>query len=758
MTLGGGLLAYGFLNPLLLGGLGLVAVPIIIHWLFRRRYRRIDWAAMRFVLEAERENRRRVQLEQWLLLALRILVMALLALILTRPFVQPGWIGALLGGASTGERIIVIDDSASLSHQRGATSDFERARRMTDRVLTTLASEGGGGPVTLLLTSQGGEPWYTSDTLSTTDLVTIQQRLAEHAPQPVAANPRALFEQIRERRAQREQPPPVTLYVLSDFQATEWAAAGGSVFAPLEQVGALRVVLGPVVGAPRDNTAILDLGALTPHAIAGQATRFQITLANYGPAPSAPGLLEFAAADASLPALEIPALAPGETRAVEHELAFADPGVVGLHVRRAAGDGLALDDQRWLTVPVHAAIRVLLVNGDPSPDVAEDEVFLLSRALAPPGQFSSGILVDTIDQATLDGHDLNPYDVIMLCNPAPLAEAGLVALRRAVQQGAGLFCALGDNALELAALNRQLYAAGDGLLSAALEAVTPPGESPVGMLRTTPHPITLAFPAAGEGLSEYVRFRQFVRVTPETVDPAVEAEAGAMLAHFSDADQSPAFVVGSAGRGRTLLFTSTVDLDWNNWAASVDGSYVITMLEVAHFLARRDVFPRQLTAGQPFALPLPIEQYEPTVVVRPPNYPAAPAAALTATLDEDAGDTALALARGDRLMQVGLYEIDLAERAGDNQTSPLSVNVPASEADLRRAPRNELSAALGSTNHVFLDGLGDAALQAGENRRELWRSLLVTLVALLLLEQFLAWWFGRQDRRQPTRPRALWQT
>ena len=47
------------------------SVPIIIHLLNRRRYRIVDWAAMRFLLAAQRQNVRRLRLEQWLLLAVR---------------------------------------------------------------------------------------------------------------------------------------------------------------------------------------------------------------------------------------------------------------------------------------------------------------------------------------------------------------------------------------------------------------------------------------------------------------------------------------------------------------------------------------------------------------------------------------------------------------------------------------------------------------------------------------------------------------
>ncbi len=79
------LLAISFLNPLLLWGSALAAIPLIIHILNRRRFRRVRWAAMEFLLRAFKKNRRRARFEQLLLLLLRMLLVALAAFLLSRP-------------------------------------------------------------------------------------------------------------------------------------------------------------------------------------------------------------------------------------------------------------------------------------------------------------------------------------------------------------------------------------------------------------------------------------------------------------------------------------------------------------------------------------------------------------------------------------------------------------------------------------------------------------------------------------------------
>jgi hypothetical protein len=61
-----------FLSPLLLWGMLLGVIPIIIHLLNRRRFNRVEWAPMHYLKLTIQRNRRRIQIEQLLLLLLRI--------------------------------------------------------------------------------------------------------------------------------------------------------------------------------------------------------------------------------------------------------------------------------------------------------------------------------------------------------------------------------------------------------------------------------------------------------------------------------------------------------------------------------------------------------------------------------------------------------------------------------------------------------------------------------------------------------------
>ena len=88
-----------FIHTALLTGLGAIAIPIILHLLNRRTAKTLDWGAMRFLLESIESRRRRIELEEALLMACRCLLFGLLALAVARPFSPPGsqipWVAVL---------------------------------------------------------------------------------------------------------------------------------------------------------------------------------------------------------------------------------------------------------------------------------------------------------------------------------------------------------------------------------------------------------------------------------------------------------------------------------------------------------------------------------------------------------------------------------------------------------------------------------------------------------------------------------------
>jgi hypothetical protein len=103
-----------FTNPAFLAAAGaLVSAPIIIHLINRMRFKRIRWAAMEFLLKAQKRNRRRLIIEQLILLALRCLLVALAGILVMR-FVGFSFADV---GAKPALHVVLLDDTLSMNDQ-----------------------------------------------------------------------------------------------------------------------------------------------------------------------------------------------------------------------------------------------------------------------------------------------------------------------------------------------------------------------------------------------------------------------------------------------------------------------------------------------------------------------------------------------------------------------------------------------------------------------------------------------------------------
>tara|TARA_B100001059_G_scaffold73922_1_gene71396 strand:+ start:34232 stop:36373 length:2142 start_codon:yes stop_codon:yes gene_type:complete len=141
-----------------IAGAGAVSIPLAIHLLFRRKRRTVEWAAMQFVLQAWAARRRRVRLEQIILLVLRCAVPLLLGLALSQPLLdQSSW----LGSGST-HHYIVIDNGAS-THTSDSSNigDFESVTKAASEYIRSATD---GDRVTIIETT-GTTPIVGSTTI-----------------------------------------------------------------------------------------------------------------------------------------------------------------------------------------------------------------------------------------------------------------------------------------------------------------------------------------------------------------------------------------------------------------------------------------------------------------------------------------------------------------------------------------------------------------------------------------------------------------
>jgi hypothetical protein len=135
-----------FLAPLWLLLSAAVAVPLFLHLMRRRIEMRREFPAARYLLRAEKENVRRLKLRNLLLMLLRTLALAFLALAAARP------IGALLGSGHVPTAMAVVIDNTMST---GAIVDGTRMLSRLKTAARSLIEGAGSNDQTWLVTADG---------------------------------------------------------------------------------------------------------------------------------------------------------------------------------------------------------------------------------------------------------------------------------------------------------------------------------------------------------------------------------------------------------------------------------------------------------------------------------------------------------------------------------------------------------------------------------------------------------------------------
>ncbi len=741
----------GWVNGGLLWGLGLIALPIIIHLLNRRRFEVVRWAAMDFLLQAHRQNRRRIRLEHLLVLLLRCLAVALLVGVVARPVVGAGGLAFLPGAQEAVERVVLLDDSGSMGYGDGRETRFAQARRVLARLVDDLREARPRDLLTVVRASSPDRPDVTLAPLDDERTASFLDQLGELGPTEATFD---VADSLERALAPREEGPDRrVVYVLTDLLARDWIGPNGEAAARIAEVlprpeeGAAeapdRVVVVPLGGGERRNVGITGFEPVEKLALAGVPLELEVRVANWGDVPvsGVPLALESGEGRVPLPAIgEIP---PGEEVRVRHRTTFLEPGARGLSVRLAE-DALPLDDARHLALRVQERLSVLLVEGEQGQGPLDGEVDQLRLALAPPGDALSGVEPAVVRPDALAAEDLADFGSVIACNVDRWPAATVEELRRFVARGGGLALFLGDRVTPRA-WEEALYDGGAGLLPCALGArheapreedeptVAPPEEE---------HPLTAVF-SEGNPFLRGLRARTWMSLPLDSArDPAAR-----VVLRLTDPARTPFAVEKAYGKGRVVLFNTTADLAWSTWPRNP--SYLVVAQELVRLLAPPADAGRNLACGEPLEWPLDPARYLPTARLVPPGEPPRELHA------EPRGEDATLWATYGGTERAGLYGLELRSVAGEGVVrEQVAVNVDPGEGDITPAARARIEQAFAGAAFALVGPDDEGAIlgRAEGGRTELWRTCLYALFAALLLEQLLAWRAAHhtRDGRAPT--------
>jgi hypothetical protein len=713
----------GFANPALLWGLLAAAIPLAIHLFFRRRPKPTPFPAIDFILRARREHQRRLRLRKVLLFTARTLVLAAVALAIARPRAEQPGVAAAAEARGPRATAIVLDASGSMRYRQGSGTLFDRARRDALAALGELSSE---EPATALVCGPGAAaaepPGF--DRAAVRRVLERAEPAAGHADLTacVTAALRALA------GVQAQEGLPKRLVVATDLAASAWRldVPAPVIDSPRGPVRPEVAVVDAARGEALPNHAVTALDAEPDPAAGPRGYRVTATLANWSgqPMKDAPLTLLTGAGAPARTAIRAFADVPAGGAARKTLLyAFPEGGPTALQVALEP-DALGLDDARATTLTVPREIRALVVDGDPSPVKYRDEAYFVESALASP---ASPVRPTLVDAEALPREDLGKYDVVFLLN---VRDAGRRAedLARFVEQGGGLFLAMGDQ-IDPETYSRELAALLPMPLFVEKSAAGLGGAGGEGAARSArfdqvklDHPALSVFQGdAREGLFG-VRTSRYLLAKPRPGGGAT------VLATFDDG--APALVEARRGKGRVLLFTSTADRDWTDWP--IRTSFLPAMQRFAGWLAgtleeRRDP-PAVVGAKRTVHL----GEGESLASFVGPDGRERPASELSRAGLASPSPGVLEWTPPEP----GLWRVKVSVRGEEREEPRLAFTVAPDprESDTRRLEPSELTAWFGGEGHARVEGSAQAA--AGHDV-PLWSILLVLAVAAFLVEGLL---------------------
>ena len=370
----------GFVNPLMLIALSAVTLPIIVELFSRRRHDVVPWGAMQF-LQMETRHRRRLRLEEIILLLLRMTAIALLVIAFARPW---GTSASWFGSASQQNRdvVIVIDSSQSMGQ-------LQNGRRLHD--------------IAISRANQFLDQLRPGDTAALID--------ARDVVQPIVNVPTRDFDSVREQVARLADPTGSAdlanalqtaatilssttnvirdIVVITDGQSHGWKTSEADTWTRIEdalQTPAVRprVWLTDVVDRADShwqNYSLDQLHLSRYETALGLDVRVSAKVHCYGTGPSKP--FEIALEIDSIPVpgqqQEI-SIAPGEETSVQFDAVFENAGSHLVSLAFDVDDRLPADNHAEAVVIASPAMPVLLIDGDPNVDASQAEMYFSQAA------------------------------------------------------------------------------------------------------------------------------------------------------------------------------------------------------------------------------------------------------------------------------------------------------------------------------------------------------------------------------------------
>jgi hypothetical protein len=692
------------MNPILIAGGLLVGLPVLIHFILKQEPKRVPFPALRFLQAKQRTTSRQLKLRHFVLLALRMLLIALLAAALFQPKL-PADASGRLGALSFGEgqpvaAVLIVDTSPSMGYRADGRTRLEEATRRAVELLDRLP---GTSRVALLTTAEPFAAWEATPADARRRLEALGPPAGFGLPvTSVLPNAYQLFAALdADAGSTGGEPLPRLIAVFTDRTAAAWQADRvPDLVAAVEKLPAPKpatLVFDVGVDAPA-NVSLLAAEAKPAVAPAGSAVTVAVTARATGPAVPA-SRVRCVVTDTGATESKDVALPAGVPTPTTFTFRDLKPGLHQAEVTLETPDNLGpdgvpgFDNVRYVTFRVGEARKILTV----SDDVTDAAFWQLAHRQT--GEFACDVTTPAA------APDFAGYDVVCflsVADPAkPLADGRSLwdRARVTVDRGGRLLVAPpGLETIKLAAYDPNGPAA--GLMPGKLTTVVQTADLPAPPKDATDpdrrlgvnwylgdealgHPLMAPFKAWK--LAGNVDFLRNPRRAWKFWE--VDAAPDNVVARYDDspdpAKRRPAVLEKTTpAGGKVLLLTTRIDSPWdedrrwNDYYATTESSWNVVFPNLLAKYLAGDAAPPvfQFTAGRAVTLPLPkgADAAKP-LILEGPGVSADDAAV---KLAPDQSDFRLPPARAGT---PGNYALRTADRSF---AEGFSLNVPAEESDL----------------------------------------------------------------------------
>jgi len=739
--------------------LALASIPIIIHLLNRRKLRKMEWAAMEFLLAALKKTRRRLRLEHLILLILRTLMMILLALFLARPMLSDTEYSWLAGAFKSEEKVFVLDDSLSMNRNEADGTTFRKGREALARELERLG-RGGSRDSALILRPSRPRAAIRGSFADEESVRKLLKSVRLLQPTGTRMDLSATIDNLAELSSTSETglARPRSLSIITDLRAIDWTdGAGGANDSLKKALGRLaqaqenppRIIIYDVGSEDTANLSIADVSIEGGRPTVGIPAEIHISIDNFSSEAVRNlrvqltfGPLSGKRTTSSTAVAQPIPLIEGASRArATVTSTFRSAGRYWVEAQlMGVKDPLPGDNLYTFVIDVVEASEVLLVNGEPSSEPWEGETDFVANALSPGAESSFGILPVVVTEDNLPQASLGRYNAVFLANTYSLPEDFRRSLGRFVAGGGTLVIFPGDQA-DPAVWSRELGKgdAGEdnpwsGLLPAELgKAAGSPGDG-WSLRPDFNHPYFRLLSGDAEPYLQQVLFEKFWLLQP--------AAGSRIIAGFSDPDSSPAIVEKSFGKGRTILFATTADDEWHDWPPNA--TFPILLRQIMDTIGKERGRLPEFMAGQPIEVPIDVSEHKTEARYLAVDERSEGSLKATPVKTSETGKAEFRFLVGERFtLQAGLFRIGLDRVAGtEREWRALAIRSDPEESNPARVTAKQIKALYPDLD---LEVIRNEELfsESGRGQFEIADLLLLTLILFLFLEGYLACRFAR---------------